>query len=138
MRLTYLPQQPAPSHFPLFCTHRQRRSFLRAASTENSAQMPSKHDVIVIGASAGGVEALQQLVGNIPPDLPAALFVVMHIPARSASFLPDILTRAGPLVAEHPQDGAATRPGRIYVRSEEHTSELQSRQYLVCRLLLEK
>src|SRR3712207_7055664 len=39
-----------------------------------------------------------------------------------------------------PDDVAVERGGRIQVvhRSEEHTSELQSRQYLVCRLLLEK
>src|SRR3712207_6859704 len=44
--------------------------------------------------------------------------------------------RDQPARAEPPRPGAAARPGAA--RSEEHTSELQSRQYLVCRLLLEK
>jgi len=38
------------------------------------------HDIIVVGASAGGMEALQTLVRGLPFDLPAALFVVVHIP----------------------------------------------------------
>src|SRR3712207_7814070 len=43
-----------------------------------------------------------------------------------------------PCVVERPQDSDLFWPIRLPARSEEHTSELQSRQYLVCRLLLEK
>lgn len=73
------------------------------------------HDIIVIGASAGGVEALTELVGGLPPDLPAAVFVAVHVPADSRSALPDILSRSGPLPAAHAQDGEAIQQGRIYV-----------------------
>src|SRR5262245_47103745 len=76
--------------------------------------MPAR-DIIVIGASAGGVEALTHLVGSLPPGLPAALFVVLHIPAGAPSLLPEILRRHGPLPAEHARDGEAVAPGRIYV-----------------------
>ena len=51
--------------------------------------MPQR-DIIVIGASAGGVEALQQLVHEIPAKIPAAIFVVIHIYPRTRSFLTDI------------------------------------------------
>src|SRR5215208_1024628 len=73
------------------------------------------HDIIVIGASAGGVEALTELIRGVPKDLPAAFFVVLHVPAHGTSVLPNILTRAGMLRADHPRDGEAIRTGRVYV-----------------------
>ncbi|RPI24771.1 MAG: chemotaxis protein CheB, partial [Chloroflexota bacterium] len=60
------------------------------------------HDIIVIGASAGGVETLSRLVSQFPPGLRAAVFVVVHFPAHSTSVLPSILRRNGPLPVEHP------------------------------------
>ena len=51
--------------------------------------------IIVIGASAGGVSALETLVGGLPEDLPATVFVAMHLAPGKASVLPSILTRAG-------------------------------------------
>src|SRR5260370_6220718 len=73
-----------------------------------------KHDVVVIGASAGGVEAISRIVADLPRDIRAAIFVVLHI-SRGRSMLPDILTRAGRLPAAHPTDGEPLRYGRIYV-----------------------
>jgi two-component system, chemotaxis family, protein-glutamate methylesterase/glutaminase len=73
------------------------------------------HDIIVIGASAGGVEALQTLVGGLPPALPAAVFVVLHRAPEGPSFLAHILARAGALPAVDGVDGEAISPGRIYV-----------------------
>lgn len=73
------------------------------------------HNIIVLGASAGGVEALTQLVKALPPDLPAAIFVVIHFPAHSTSVMPSILNRCGSLKACHPVDGEAIQHGRIYV-----------------------
>jgi two-component system chemotaxis response regulator CheB len=73
------------------------------------------HDVIVVGASAGGIEALTSLVRGLTPDLPAAVFVVLHVPSDSRSALPAILSRAGPVPAVQAADGDPIRPGRIYV-----------------------
>lgn len=73
------------------------------------------HDIITIGASAGGVEALRTLVHELPADIPAAIFVVLHIPPEAPSLLPQILSRSGPLRAVQPQGGEHIRHGIIYV-----------------------
>jgi two-component system chemotaxis response regulator CheB len=73
-----------------------------------------KHDVIVIGASAGGVEAISRVVADLPRDLKASVLIVLHI-SRGKSLLPEILTRAGRLPASHPADGEPLEYGRIYV-----------------------
>jgi two-component system chemotaxis response regulator CheB len=73
------------------------------------------YDIVVIGMSAGGVEALSELVAGLPPGLPSSLFVVCHVPAQSRSRLPQILGGRGPLPAGHAADGEPIRPGRIYV-----------------------
>src|SRR4051794_41290714 len=83
-------------------------------SLDSEARMPGR-DIIVVGASAGGVEALGQLVRGFPADLPAAVFVVLHVPAHGTSVLPSILRRQGRLPADHAKDGESIRPGRIYV-----------------------
>lgn len=74
-----------------------------------------KRDIIVIGASAGGVEAVTRLVGDLPRNLPAALFITVHFPRRAQSALPRILNRHGELPARHPADGEMFQPGHIYV-----------------------
>jgi two-component system chemotaxis response regulator CheB len=76
--------------------------------------MPSR-DIIVMGASAGGVEALRAVLAKVPKDLPASIFVVLHLSPDHRSVLPRILDAAGPLRATHAQDGAALERGHIYV-----------------------
>lgn len=71
--------------------------------------------IIVVGASAGGIEPLKQVVHGLPADLPAAVCVVLHVPAHGPSLLPRILSRAGRLPAVHPADQAPLQAGRIYV-----------------------
>lgn len=77
-------------------------------------------DLIVVGASAGGVEALRTLVAGLPPDLPAAVAVVLHLPAGGTSALPSILDRAGPLHAVAARNGMALERGTIYVAPADH------------------
>ena len=77
-------------------------------------------DIIVIGASAGGIEALTGLFASLPADLPAAVLVTVHVPPYAISSLPDILSRAGALPAAHAQDGEPLQNGRIYVAPPNH------------------
>jgi two-component system, chemotaxis family, protein-glutamate methylesterase/glutaminase len=72
-------------------------------------------EVVVVGASAGGVEALTVLFAALPAGYVGAVFVVLHTPPGATSELPAILGRAGTLPAEHARDGAAIEGGRIYV-----------------------
>ncbi|HEV8194579.1 MAG TPA: chemotaxis protein CheB [Ktedonobacterales bacterium] len=87
----------------------------RDASRPNPHGAAAGHDIIVIGTSTGGVEALISIVRDLPPNLPAAVFVVLHLSPQSPSHLPDILARNGDIPAVHPHDGEPIQHGRIYV-----------------------
>src|SRR3954471_24327227 len=71
------------------------------------------HDTIVIGASAGGMDALQVLVRGLPPDLAAAVFIVMHVGIRS--HLAQILDKAATLPVVPADTGMTIEKGQIYV-----------------------
>jgi two-component system chemotaxis response regulator CheB len=75
----------------------------------------ARRDLVVVGASAGGVEALIRLVRDLPSDFPAAIFVVLHLPPGGKSHLPHILGRAGNLDTASAEDGEPIEAGRIYV-----------------------
>ncbi len=73
------------------------------------------HDIVVIGASSGGVDVLTRLVSTLPDTLPAAIFIVLHVRPDAPSMLPAILNRAGVLPAAHAIDSEPIRTGRIYI-----------------------
>ncbi len=77
-------------------------------------------DIIVVGASAGGVEALSTLVADLPEDLPAAVLIVLHMGPHSSTALPRILARHTRLPVDHPVDGDPVQPNRIYVAVPDH------------------
>ena len=72
-------------------------------------------DTIVIGASAGGVQALSKLVAHLPKDLPAAIFIVLHVPSDVPSLLPGILSRESRLPVAHARNGEEVERGRLYI-----------------------
>ena len=71
--------------------------------------------IVVIGASAGGLSALLDITRNLPAGLCACVLVVVHTPAEAASVLPDILSRSSDVPALFATDGAALQPGSIFV-----------------------
>lgn len=78
-------------------------------------QRMANRDIITIGASAGGVEALMALARTLPGDLPASVFVVQHVAPEQPSAMAELLSRSGPLAVEVTQDRMEFRPSRIYV-----------------------
>lgn len=79
-----------------------------------------QRDLVVIGASAGGVDALQTLVQDLPPEFPAAVLVVLHVASTGTSVLPQILARQGPLPATFARDRDELRRGQIFVAPADH------------------
>lgn len=74
-----------------------------------------RRDIVVVGGSAGCLDALCDIVSKLPVDAPLAMFVVVHILPTGQSRLPQILSRAGRLPARHAREGDRIEPGRILV-----------------------
>src|ERR1700729_1885548 len=72
-------------------------------------------DIVVVAASAGGIEALRGLLSQIPETVGAALLVVLHVPAAGGKVLPRILARSGRLPASAAADGETPLPRHVYV-----------------------
>jgi two-component system chemotaxis response regulator CheB len=72
-----------------------------------------KRDIAVVGASTGGIDALRQLVANLPEDFAATIFVVLHI--GPVSLLPEILRRSSRVPVDVAKDGVRYEPNHIYV-----------------------
>jgi two-component system, chemotaxis family, protein-glutamate methylesterase/glutaminase len=80
----------------------------------------ARKDIVVIGGSAGAIDALRVLVGALPKDFRASIFVVVHTSPQSPGVLGEILERAGSLPAANARSGEPIRPGRIYVAPPDH------------------
>jgi two-component system, chemotaxis family, protein-glutamate methylesterase/glutaminase len=72
-------------------------------------------DVVAIVGSAGGVRAMEAVLGGLPRDLDAAVLVVLHLTPQHRSLLAEILARRTDLVVTQAQDGDLLRPGSVYV-----------------------
>jgi two-component system, chemotaxis family, protein-glutamate methylesterase/glutaminase len=75
----------------------------------------ANRDVLAIGTSAGGVEALSFLAKSFRADFPAAILVTIHLPTQFRSSLDEILSRVGPLPAAFANNGEAMKKARIYI-----------------------
>ncbi|TYB59193.1 chemotaxis protein CheB [Nonomuraea sp. PA05] len=107
---------------------------MRSLSPDRGEDMEvAGRDVVVVAASAGGVEPLRALLSELPPDLPAAVLVVLHVPPQGSSVLASILDRAGPLKAAPAEDREAMRPGRVYVARPDYHLLLNEGQVRLSR-----
>ncbi len=80
----------------------------------------AKRDVVVVGASAGGVEAVTSLVRGLPAEWPGSMFIVLHLPPEARSMLPAILAHVAKLPVQAAEEGAAIAPGHVYVAVPDH------------------
>lgn len=83
-------------------------------TTDNQSEATGR-DVVVVGTSAGGVQALQTLLSALPADLPAAVFIVLHVPEGVESRLPTVLARVSALPVDSAREGDEVRHGRVLV-----------------------
>jgi two-component system chemotaxis response regulator CheB len=87
-----------------------------------------RRDLVVIGASAGGVEVLTRVVKDLPSDLPAAICIVLHVAPGSPSLLAHILGRAGTMPCRSARDGERLREGVILVAPPDHHLAIEDSQ----------
>src|SRR5262245_52516697 len=86
----------------------------RLAGRRRAEAKPSEH-LVVIGSSAGGIDALTTLVSTLPKDLPAPILVAQHLDPRRESHLGDILARHSTLPVRTVTDREPLTPGTIYL-----------------------
>ncbi len=75
----------------------------------------SKRDIIVIGASAGGSEAIRELCQWLPPDFPASVFIVWHLGSGSSGYFPKMISKVSKLPVKNAENGEKFKPGHIYI-----------------------
>lgn len=80
----------------------------------------AKKDIVVVGASMGGVEAFKTLVAGLPADFQASIFLVWHMPAHVEGLLPRLLSEVTSIPVAHAEDGERIEPNRIYVARPDH------------------
>jgi two-component system chemotaxis response regulator CheB len=90
-------------------------------------------NIVVVGASAGGIPALQRLIAGLPSTFSAAVCVVLHIAAYAPNLLPDILARAGPMPATPAVDKEPVMQGHIYVAPPDRHLLLEDNHLRVTR-----
>src|SRR5215813_12118195 len=80
----------------------------------------SNRDIIVIGGSSGATAPLKAILGRLPSDLPAAVFVVLHIPARGIGILSTVASAASPLPVVQAKSGMVIKNGQVYLAAPDH------------------
>jgi two-component system chemotaxis response regulator CheB len=85
----------------------------------------ARKSIVVIGASAGGVEALQKLIPSLPPDLPASVLVVLHMSPESTPSLANILGTRASITVTDAIDGEQLEHGHVYIAVPNHHLQVE-------------
>ena len=98
----------------------ERQTTAPAAETRPDGHPPAVHGhlpaVVGIGASAGGLKALEAFFDHLPPDNGLAFVVVQHLDPNHESMMVGILGRHTRLEVQQVQDGARPEPNRVYLK----------------------
>jgi two-component system chemotaxis response regulator CheB len=99
----------------------------RLPAVPATAQGPDRFDLVVIASSAGGIVALQEILGHLPESFPAPLIVAQHLCASSRyrSVLDEVLRRSTPLHVKWAEDGESLRPGTVYIAPQDRHTLIQ-------------
>lgn len=95
--------------------------------------MTNIHDIVVIGGSMGAFDALRRFLPTLPPDLPASLFVVLHLPSGTESQLPELLALRSSLPVAWAEHGQTWERGRVYVAPADHHLMLHDSRTILMR-----
>lgn len=87
---------------------------------DDNATMPTTIEMLAIGASAGGVEAISVLLEALPPDFSAPVAIVLHIPPNRASLLPEVFARHCALPVKEVEDKESMQAGVVYVAAPDY------------------
>jgi two-component system, chemotaxis family, protein-glutamate methylesterase/glutaminase len=98
-------------------------SLFRLSSSSTGAEANvdrGEQRVIAIGGSAGAISAVKRLCDTLPPDIPAAVCIVIHVGARGYNLLADTFQEKCPIPIEPAVDGQRLEPGRACVAAADH------------------
>ena len=93
----------------------------------------SNRDIIVIGGSSGASAPLKELLGRLPADLPAAVFIVLHIPAQGIGILSTVVSAAGKLPVRQAENGMQIENGQVYLGPPDHHLLLAEKRIVLGR-----
>jgi len=74
-----------------------------------------RHDIVVIGGSAGAIDGIRKLLDSLSPGFPATIFVTLHIPSDFPSILPELLNKSKTWTVRHPQNHEKFKPGEVLI-----------------------
>lgn len=114
-----LPDQPPPLVPPLPANERLGQK--RSPARQGPLVPPdlTNFPIIVIGASTGGPRVVYQILGALPPDLPAAVLVVQHIAAGFSGGMVEWLSTASTMPVKLAEEGAVVRAGEVLVAPDQ-------------------
>ena len=75
----------------------------------------NNRDIVAIGASAGGITAMQRVLGSLPSDLAASVLLVLHLSEHHPTEIEKVLSKAGQLPASIAVDGQPMLHGHVYI-----------------------